>query len=101
MLRLAENVVFFFRTLAGSEFRLLLSASRAGQLSYEFDNSAGTFFTNAIVDVLTGRVVVGKEPGIVYFSDLFDFVRHQVAEDLEASGQSATLQEPVFAGTFT
>jgi len=97
----AENTNAFFRTLAGSEFRLLLSASRAGQLSYEFDNSAGTFFTNAIVDVLTGRVVVGKEPGTVYFSDLFEFVQHQVAEDLEASGQSAALQEPVFAGTFT
>jgi hypothetical protein len=97
----AENADGFFRTLSGSEFRLLLSASRAGQLSYEYDQSASTFFTSAILDVLTGRAIIGKEPGIIYFSDLFEFIQEQVAEDLESSGQSAGLQEPVFAGTFT
>jgi hypothetical protein len=96
----AENADAFFRTLAGSDFRLLLSASRAGQLSYEFDDSRGTYFSNAIISVLTGSTVVGKDVGIVYFSDLVEFVQAQVAEDLEASGQSATLQEPISAGTF-
>jgi len=79
----------------------VLSASRAGQASFEFEQSAGTFFTRAIVDVLLGRVVVGDTPGIIYFSELFEFVNRQVAEDLESINQPTTLQEPVFAGTFT
>ena len=97
----AEAADVFFRTLSASDFRLLLSASRAGQQSYEFDSSKGTFFTNAILDVLTGRVRVGRQSAVVYFSDLFEYVQLQVSEDLEAAGLSSQVQQPVFAGTYS
>ncbi len=97
----AENADSFFRTLASSEFRLLLSASREGQASYEFDTSKGTYFTNALLDVLTGKRVIGQRKGVVYFSDLYEYVQERVPEALEESGNSPTLQEPVFAGVYT
>jgi hypothetical protein len=96
----AENANTFFQTLGNREFRLLLSASRAGQQSYEFFQE-GTIFTRAIEDVLNGRSVPGEMPGVVYFSDLFEYVRKRVAEGLESLGHLTTLQEPVFAGTYS
>jgi hypothetical protein len=97
----AEEAQKFFTTLPTQEFRILLSASRSGQLSFEFSNSQGTLFTKALVDVLRGRVIVGSTPGVVYFSDLFEYVQRQIAEDLESLGHDTALQEPVFAGSFT
>ena len=97
----AENADALFRTISGREFRLLLSASRSGQASFEFDKKKGTLFTDALLEVLESRAVVGNEAGIVYFSDLFGFVQSHVAEGLEALGQQVQAQEPVFAGTFS
>jgi len=97
----AENAQSFFTTLAGYDFRLLLSASRVGQPSFEFREAQGTLFTRAVVRVVRGDAgSIGPMAGVVYFSDLFDYVQKQVAEDLESIGNSPEMQEPVFAGTY-
>jgi len=97
----AEEAQKFFTTLPTQAYRILLSASRSGQLSFEFTNSQGTLFTKALVDVVSGKVAAGATPGVVYFSDLYEYVQMQIAEDLEILGHHADLQEPVFAGSFT
>ena len=43
-----ENAQSFFTTLAGYDFRLLLSASRVGQPSFEFRELQGTLFTRSL-----------------------------------------------------
>lgn len=97
----AEEAQKFLTTLPTQAYRILLSASRSGQLSFEFNNSQGTLFTKALVDVVSGRAATGATAGVVYFSDLYEYIQKQIAEDLEILGHHADLQEPVFAGSFT
>jgi hypothetical protein len=96
----AEHAEQFFRTLSNQEFRLMFSASRAGQLSYEFRNARGTLFSRALINVASGQISSGQTVGLVYFSDLFDAVQREVAEGLETLGHDASSQEPIFAGTY-
>src|SRR6266496_4496813 len=97
---LAEVAGGLFTTVGGQDFRLLLSASRAGQMSYEFEAFNGTIFSHHLARAVAGEVPIGDRPGIVYFSDLFDFLAHRVAEDLEVLGAEPGVQEAVFAGTY-
>ena len=97
---LAEVAGGLFTTVGAQEFRLLLSASRAGQMSYEFESFRGTIFSHHLARVIAGDVPIGDRPGIVYFSDLFDFLANRLAEDLETLGLERTAQETVFAGTY-
>jgi hypothetical protein len=96
----AENADRFFMTLGGKGFRLLLSASRANQPSFEFVSQKGTIFSKRLVEVLRGEIPVGEQAGVVYFSELFIYLSRRVAEDLESIGQLRTAQEPIFAGTY-
>ena len=96
----AENADSFFRSLSNSEFRLLLSASRTGQNSYEFKSVRNTFFSKALCEVLSGSVV-GNELGVIYFQDMFRFIQMRVSENLVGANLDPTLQEPVYAGTST
>jgi hypothetical protein len=97
---LAEVAGGLFTTVGGQEFRLLLSASRAGQMSYEFEGFRGTIFSHHLARVVGGEVPIGDRPGIVYFSELFEFLADRVAEDLETIGHDRTVQETVFAGAY-
>ena len=97
----AENADSFFRTLGSQEFRILLSASRAGQNSYEFKSQNGTIFSRRLTEAISGTPVLGDQPGVIYFSDLFAFLQKQLAEDLETLGHSPEAQEVVFAGTYS
>jgi hypothetical protein len=97
----AENASKFFVTLGTRDFRLMLSASRIGQSSYEFDSVRGSVFTDALVRVLHGEVTIGNNTGAIYFADLFEYLQLRVAEGLELIGVARNLQEPVFAGTFS
>lgn len=97
----AENAGTYFTTIPDQDFKLLLSASRAGQNSYEFESSKGTIFAKRLVEVLRGEAAIGDKPGVVYFSDLFEYLQLQIAEDLEARGFPRTSQEPIFAGTYS
>jgi uncharacterized caspase-like protein len=96
----AESADTFFRTLGSEEFRILLSASRAGQNSYEFPSQSGTIFSRRLTEAILGRPVLGDQPGVLYFSDLFAYLQKQMAEDLETMGLSRSAQETVFAGTY-
>jgi metacaspase-1 len=97
----AEHADALFRSISGRDFLLLLCASRAGQASVEFDRRQGTLFTGALLDVLESRANIGAEAGVIYFSELFGFVQSYVAEGLELLGQPPSVQEPVFAGTYS
>lgn len=95
----AENSQKFFRTLGHHDFRLLLSASREGQLSYEYEASRGTLFSRSLVQILKGEIV-SRNPGAIYFFDLFEGIQSQIAEDLELLRLPSVSQQPVFAGTY-
>jgi uncharacterized caspase-like protein len=97
----AENADSFFRTLGSQEFRILLSASRAGQNSYEFKSQSGTIFSRRLTEATSGNPTLGDRPGVIYFSDLFAFLQKQLAEDLETLGYPSQAQEVVFAGTYS
>lgn len=96
----AENAGPFFMNLGEHGFRLLLAASRAGQLSYEYHTQKGTIFSKRLNEIVGGDVAIGQRPGVVYFQDLYDYLLKKVAEDLETIGQPRTSQQPVFAGTY-
>lgn len=96
----AENADTFFRTLGSQDFRILLSASRAGQNSYEFPSQRGTVFSRRLTEAVLGHPVLGDQPGVLYFSDLFAHLQKQMAEDLETMGLSRRAQETIFAGTY-
>src|SRR5579884_212058 len=97
---LAEVAGGLFTTVGRQDFRLLLSASRTGQMSYEFEEFRGTIFSHHLARVVGGEVPIGDRPGIVYFSDLFEFLAARLAEDLETIGVDPGAQEAVFAGTY-
>lgn len=95
----AEHAPAMFRKLRRGDFRILLSSVRADQRSWERVDGAGTLFTNALVDVLNAKVVVGSTPGALYFSDLVTAIDKRVEEGLEAL-PGLPRQDMVFVGTY-
>ena len=96
----AESAPMYFRTLDQQDFRILLSASRRGQSSYELPDGHGTLFSRHLIGVLAGRESVGSVPGQIYFSDLYSHLQEQVREDLEARFDGVPAQEPIVVGSF-
>ena len=94
----AELSPDFFRRLGTSEFRILLSATRAAERSWERRDGSGTLFTHHLLQAIQGREPVGAAPGFIYFSDLLHHIQNAVAEDLESAGLPH--QEPVFTGSY-
>jgi hypothetical protein len=92
----AEHAPAFFRAGAGNEFRLLLSASRAEEPSWEFPGY-GTVFSKNLVALLRGDLTAGSIPGAIYLNDLTTFLQRHVADDLTALG-SPGVQTPMLAG---
>jgi hypothetical protein len=97
---LAEKAPNFFRELGEGNFRILLSASRASERSWEMADGKGTLFTNALILAISGEEHVSDTKGQVYFGDLLDFVQLKVSFDLEVYHPLLPKQEPVFAGVF-
>jgi hypothetical protein len=95
----AEHAPAMFRKLRRGDFRILLSSVRADQRSWERADGGGTLFSNALVDVLKGKVVVGSTPGAIYFSDLVTAIDKCVEEGLEALPRLPH-QDMVFVGTY-
>ena len=95
----AECAPDFFRELHGSDFRILLSASRAGQAALERTNGSGTSFTKYLLSAILGRTHIGSTPGLVFFSDLLEHIQIGIAEDIEVEGLHLA-QQPLFAGVF-
>src|SRR5205085_7262469 len=61
----AESAPSFFRELQNAEFRILLSASRANQASYELPDGTGTLFSKALLRVLAGTAPAGTDAGLI------------------------------------
>ncbi len=97
----AETAPQIFRQLSGGDFRILLSASRTDEPSWELRDGKGTLFTHHLLATLSGREVAGAAPGPIYFSDLLRHLQDRLAEDLESLYPNLARQEPVFAGVFS
>ncbi|MER8733569.1 caspase family protein [Mesorhizobium sp. M1227] len=94
---LAENAPSFLQSLGGHDFRLLLSASRVGQSSWELPDK-GSLFTRRLLLALRGDARVG-DSGQIYFRDLVDYLQAGVAEDAEAKLGHRDAQTPIVAGS--
>jgi hypothetical protein len=98
---LAENAPETFRSLRRGDYRILLSAARADQRSWELGPGQGTLFSKVLIDIVSGRIAVGKPPGVVYFADLMRELYDRIAELRETVASGAPPQEPVYAGAFS
>lgn len=94
---LAENAPSFLQSLGGHDFRLLLSASRVGQSSWELPDK-GSLFTRRLLLVLRGDANLGGS-GEIFFRDLVDYLQTGVAEDAEAQLGDRQAQTPIVAGS--
>lgn len=94
---LAENAPSFLQSLGGHDFRLLLSASRVGQSSWELPDK-GSLFTRRLLLALRGDAKVSGS-GQIYFRDLVDYLQAGVAEDAEAQLGNRRAQTPIVAGS--
>ncbi len=95
---IAERAPEFFRTLSGDEFRLLISASRAEQSSWEAEGY-GSLFTQRLLIALSGGHEVADQ-GRIWFTDLFAYLHTSVLADSRRTVPATREQEPVFAGLF-
>ncbi|TIP18435.1 caspase family protein [Mesorhizobium sp.] len=93
----AENAPTFLQSLGGHDFRLLLSASRVGQSSWELPDK-GSLFTRRLLLALRGDAEVGGS-GQIFFRDLVDYLQAGVAEDAEAQLGNRLAQTPIVAGS--
>lgn len=92
----AENAPDFFN-LATHDFRLLVSASRAGESSWELPDR-GSLFTQRLLRILRGEAVLDRT-GSIFFNDLFDDLKTTVVEEAQRRLPAGQTQTPVFAGT--
>lgn len=95
---LAENAPAFMQQVGQHDFRILLSASRANQSSWE--TSRGSVFTKHLIDVVEGTAQISATPGQVYFNDLLRHLRNSVSEEIANAGGALPPQEPVFNGGY-
>lgn len=96
---LAENAPNFFRNLDGSDYRILISASRSGQSSWEAEGY-GSLFTTRLLQSLRG-LTEAIDRGRIYFHDLFAYLRTSVVQDAKSKLAPGILQEPVFTGVYS
>jgi hypothetical protein len=93
----AEAAPSFFRNLQDAEFRILLSASRANQDSYESPDGTGTLFSKALLRVLSGETPAGTEAGLITFGGLIEALDFDIEEDRRSFYQNLPSQELVYA----
>jgi len=96
----AENAPSVFREIGESEFRILLSASKADEPSWELPEINGTVFSRHLIDSIAGEHFSTSTPGLIYFTELLKNIQNKVREDLNSIYQNQPNQEPVFAGVF-
>ncbi len=99
----SERAPETFRTLRKGEYRILMSAARADQSSWESIDGSGTLFSRALIDIVSGAVRTGNVPGAIYFSDLVRSIDAQVGEALLKlpGASSQQRQDMVFVGSYT
>ncbi|MER8622886.1 caspase family protein [Mesorhizobium sp. M1143] len=88
-------------TLLGDhfEYRIVLSASKRGQSSWEV-RGKGSPFTNLLIEALLGRFSGLGHNGEIYFNDLFDYLSSEMETTFSNELKALPRQEPVFAGSF-
>lgn len=96
----AERAPDFFRSLGNADFRILLSASRENQKSWETVDGKGTLFSAHLISLLTGEAPASTTPGHITFSGLLEAIDFGVKTDL-AGRPSIPPQDPVFAGVYS
>ncbi len=96
----AEGAPAFFRSTGRSDFRLLLSASREGQPSWELPDGEGTLFSRQLIGILRGTKAAGRIPGQITFFDLVEAVGFGIEEDRRTLYGTAPPQDLVVAGTY-
>lgn len=96
---LAEGAPAFFKTLAGSDFRILLSSARADRPSLELPNGEGTLFTHSLLRAVSGDLVVDPG-GFIYFSRLLSCIQFEMDEGFETRYPGLEPQECVFVGVY-
>ena len=94
----AEKAPDFFRALAGHDFRLLVSASRAGQSSWELQDY-GSLFSRRLLRILRGDDRL-DDSGMIFFNDLFEYLYAGVVSDARREFGESKKQTPVFAGSY-
>lgn len=95
-----ERTPAFFRLARGGEFRILVSASRAGQSSWEYTEERRSAFTSRLLHVLSQRNPFGSR-GAIYFPDLYNDLHTWVLRETRERLGLAHEQEPVFLGAYT
>lgn len=97
----AENAPAFFRRTHGSDFRILLAASRENERSWEVGNGEGTLFSRHLINIVAGKTPVGMRSGEISLIDLVDGLDFHVNEDLTSLHPEVPLQQPIVAGSFS
>lgn len=95
----AERAPDFFRQLRGSDFRILLSAAREDQLSWETSDGEGTVFSRAFIGILKGANAAGVRPGELSFSAILEAIDFELGAEFTRR-PSLPVQQPVFAGVY-
>jgi Caspase domain len=95
-----ERAPLFFRMSQSSEFRILVSACRAGQSSWEYTDERRSAFTSRLLTVL-GQRDPFKSRGAIYFNDLYSDLHTWVLEETRNRLGPQHEQEPVFLGSHT
>lgn len=95
----AEEAPRFFTQGDTSDFRILLSASRSGERSWELADGSGTLFSRFFIEAIQGAVDGPAEGGAIYFSDLLTNIQDRLTEEFKKR-PGHMRQEPRFAGSY-
>ncbi|MER9227065.1 caspase family protein [Mesorhizobium sp. M0664] len=91
---LAERAPLVFSALGDLfEYRILLSASRRGQSSWELPGE-GSPFTNLFIDALSGHLPTVGKHGEIYFRDLSAFLVNEMRKLFRGRLSGLKEQEP-------
>jgi Caspase domain len=83
-------------TLLGSskgQYRALIAASRKGEASWELPDGQGTLFSRTLLEILQGKIAVGKPPGRIFFSDLQRELGNRLQERRELAAPGIPAQQ--------
>ncbi|MFN0177062.1 MAG: caspase domain-containing protein [Saprospiraceae bacterium] len=97
----AEYAPRFFRRAGSSEYKILLSSAHTDASSWELAGGEGTLFTNNLIRIIQGKDQIGRMPGFIYFSELFEYLEFKIAEDLRVKYQFLSHQHPIYSGVFS
>jgi len=94
----AKHAPEIFRASSGAEFRILLSAAGADELSWEIPG-VGCLFTNYLLRVIRGEdIVASDQPGLIYLSNLWHHLQTRIEGEYLGRFSNLPRQTPVQIG---